>query len=159
MKDNRFSKQTAAELIEQIDGFKGDPGELLHNILAIQCVLGDADGGVIVTINQEQNVDVLAIYPRIAKGSSAPGWLAQAVGFVPEAFSSAGVFVKSLDGTDAGDDEDSKNYVLIFPLTLSGGMVLNCLFRYWICWNLSLLEKGKSRLCSNCTELWKLFLL
>ena len=88
MKDNRFSKQTAAELIDQAVQFEGDPGELLHNILAIQCFLGRADGGAILTVNQEQKVDVLAIYPQIVKGSAAPSWLAPTVGFVPEASSS-----------------------------------------------------------------------
>lgn len=110
MEENRYSKQTAAELIEQVTRFNGDPSELLHNILAIQCFLGQADGGAILTVNQEQNVDVLAIYPQVVRGGAAPQWLAKAVGFVPESVSADDVLVKEIDGG---------GHVLLFPLKLS----------------------------------------
>ncbi len=116
MEDNRYSKQTAAELIDQIGQFEDDPSDLLHNILSIQCYLGRADGGAVLTVNKEENVDVLAIYPRIARGGAGPVWLGQAVGFVPEAVSGDDILVKEIARAESGGPA---GHILFFPLKLS----------------------------------------
>ena len=109
----------ASELIDQLGQFEGNPSELLHNILAVQCFLAKTDCAAILTINKEQNVDVLAIHPQIIQGRAAPKWLASAVGFVPDAISIGEVLVKEIDVSDDNDPDSPASHVLIFPLKLS----------------------------------------
>src|SRR4030042_6523791 len=86
-----------AELIERLEQANNNPAQLLDDLLAIQCLLGLADSGAILRLNQEKNVDVLALYPRLDKGASAPEWLRGSVGFVRDAFQSDKVLTKALD--------------------------------------------------------------
>jgi len=114
--NNRFRKQTAAELIEQINRFDGSPRQLLQNILALQCFLGQADGGAILGGSQGQSVDVLAVYPRMEKGATAPAWLTQSVEFIQKALSEDIVVVRALEKPNQTKGEDAQEYVLVFPL-------------------------------------------
>lgn len=115
MNEKRFSEQTVEQLIENAVQFEGTPAELLHNILEIQCILSTASGGAILTLNKEQNVDVLALSPQVDKGGKPPQWLTDAVGFVPEAISTADVLIKRL----GPDDDSDADYILIFSLEIS----------------------------------------
>ncbi|MHC4658503.1 MAG: hypothetical protein ACYS83_04910, partial [Planctomycetota bacterium] len=87
---------TAAKLIEQLSQFDGSAEQFLMNLLAVQCFLGRADGGAILRNNQDRGVDVLAIYPELKKGQTAPGWLNQSAEFAPEAISADATIVKPL---------------------------------------------------------------
>jgi len=88
---------TATELNEQLGRFDGSPGQFLLDLLAVQCFLGQAEGGAILRISQEGNVDVLALYPQFERGAPAPAWLGQSAEFAGRALSSETVIVKPLD--------------------------------------------------------------
>jgi len=68
---------TMVEMIERLSRFDGPPERFLVNLLAVQCHLAAADGGAILRISADQRVEILAVYPQPAPGSTAPVWLAQ----------------------------------------------------------------------------------
>jgi len=117
--DNKTKKtvDTAlSELIEQFNKPNGDPGQFLLNLLVAQCLLGDAEGGAILRVGQEKNVDVLALYPPLEKGASAPQWLARAAGFAHEALSSNGPVVKPLDQSNRLKGQIGERHIVMIRL-------------------------------------------
>jgi len=120
--NNQFRKHqnsTAAELIDQLDGFDGSPGQFLQNILAVQCFLSQADAGAILRSNEERGVEVLAVYPPLEKGATAPVWLSQSVDIIRDALSEDVVVVKPLDQPNQGKDSQAQGYLLVCPLKLA----------------------------------------
>ncbi len=109
MSDSHNPRQTAADLIEQIGKFDGDPSGFLQHILAAQCIVGDADGGAFLGSSQEQSVAVLALYPQHGKVAEAPSWLTGSVEVIREALSK---------DTMAVGQENGAGHVLVFPLKL-----------------------------------------
>jgi len=69
---------TTAEVIDRLSRFDGPPEQFLSNLLAVQCQIGPADGGAILRAGHERGADVLAVFPPLPEGASAPVWLAQA---------------------------------------------------------------------------------
>ena len=109
MSDSHNPRQTAADLIEQIGKFDGDPSGFLQHILAAQCIVGGADGGAFLGSSQEQSVGVLALYPQHGKVAEAPSWLTGSVEVIREALSK---------DTMAVGQENGAGHVLVFPLKL-----------------------------------------
>jgi len=120
--DNK-TKKTAdtvlSALIEQFHKPNGGPGQFLLNLLAAQCLLGHADGGAILRVGQEKNVDVLALYPPLEKGASAPQWLARSAGFAHEALSSNGPVVKPLEQPNRLGGQPDKRHIVTMPLGIA----------------------------------------
>jgi len=120
--DNK-TKKTAdtalSELIKQFHKPNGGPGQFLLNLLAAQCLLGDAEGGAVLRVGQEKNVDVLALYPPLEKGASAPQWLARPAGFAHEAQSSDGPIVKPLDHSNRLDGRPDRRHIVMIPLAMA----------------------------------------
>lgn len=67
------------ELIDRLARFDGPPEQFLLYLLAVQCHLSLAGGGGILRAGQDGRAEVVAVYPPLQSGSTAPPWLAQAV--------------------------------------------------------------------------------
>ena len=68
-----------ASLIEQLAAFDGPAEQFLHRLIAVQCQVGRASGGVILKSLPDGAVQVLATHPTTIRPEAAPAWLAQAV--------------------------------------------------------------------------------
>jgi len=118
MSRSHENKSTDAAITEFVEWFRqpdGDPGQFLSNLLAAQCILGQAECGAVLRIDQETNVDVLAIYPRSKKGASAPQWLAKSASLALEAISSDGPIVRSVDRSHMPESERNGRHILVIP--------------------------------------------
>lgn len=121
---NRYQSQsstgiTASELIERLKQFDGPAEQFLVNLLAVQCFLAQAKGGVILRKRQAKGVDVLAVYPQLEQGATAPVWLARAVEFTRSAASVESTTIKELHEPDALYGQLAQRHLLIVPLKMT----------------------------------------
>jgi len=113
------NRPTAAELIKQLGQFDGSGEQFFVNLLAIQCFLGQADGGAILRNNQQKGVDVLAIYPQLREKQTPPVWLNQSAELVREATSTDSAIVKPLQDPKEDDNKATRSYVVLVPLKMA----------------------------------------
>lgn len=114
---------TTSELLRLVERLKqpdSNPAQFLADMLAAQCLLGFADGGAILRSNQEHNIDVLALYPRLEPGASTPGWLNGSAQLAHKALSSGTILVRSLDESTASQDPKSRRHVMAAPFNMAG---------------------------------------
>ncbi|MFC1604544.1 hypothetical protein ACFL5F_05900, partial [Planctomycetota bacterium] len=114
----KLDDMTIIKLIEQFNKSTANPRQYLLNLLAAQCFLGSADGGAILRINPENNIDVLVLYPQIKKNASAPIWLSKSYGFAHEALSSDTVILKPLDEAEQLYGHPARRYVVLVPMKM-----------------------------------------
>jgi len=117
-REERFEKQNAADLIEQIERFDGSPEQFLQNILSVQCFLGQAEEGAILSDAQDSRVNVLAVYPELEKKGVIPEWLAQSVESVFEAISENNTIVKPLQVSEDPDGKNAEQRIILIPLEM-----------------------------------------
>ena len=121
--DNESDNTAASELAGLIGRLKRsdlNPAQLLFDLLAAQCLLGIADGGAVLRANQEKNIDVLALHPRLDSGASAPEWLTHSARFAREVLSTGTVHITSLDGSGQSQDQKPQRHVILAPLNMAG---------------------------------------
>ena len=109
-------KIKVADLIKRLANPQGSPGEFLHNLLAAQCLLSNADGGAILRNSQKGQVDILALYPQRANDVSAPEWLINSAGLAHKVLSSDNPVVKSFGECGHRGRPSTKHSVLMIPL-------------------------------------------
>ena len=117
---------TVSELIEQFNMLNGESaGELLQNLIAAQCFLGQARGGAILRLNTAQKIDILALYPQAKKDSHIPEWLTAAMRFAYEPSQLDTVIVKPFlhantvsDGTqtDPEFEHPAKSHIVVLQI-------------------------------------------
>jgi len=112
-------KPTAAELIKQLEQFDGSSGQFLTNLLAVQCLLSRADSGAILRNNQQNGVDVLAIYPALKEKQAPPLWLNQSAELIRRADSADTVIVQALRLQEEIDNKTIQHYAVLVPLKMS----------------------------------------
>ncbi len=71
--------RTAADLVDTLLQFDGPAEQFLDALLALQCRVGAAEGGVILRPIADDNIDVLALFPRPEPNSQPLAWLKAAV--------------------------------------------------------------------------------
>jgi RND family efflux transporter MFP subunit len=69
---------TAADLVERLVQFEGPPHEFLRYLLAVQCRLSAAEGGAILRISPEGDLQIVAVFPPPEREGTPPVWVAQA---------------------------------------------------------------------------------
>ncbi|MCJ7626597.1 MAG: HlyD family efflux transporter periplasmic adaptor subunit, partial [Anaerolineaceae bacterium] len=109
-----------ADILERLKRPNTNPAQVLADFIAAQCFLGQADCGAVLRAGQNNDVEVLALYPPLKRDSSAPDWLTRSAGFAREALSSDTILIKSLDGSDQQGGRASQSHVVILPLSLAG---------------------------------------
>jgi hypothetical protein len=117
------ARPTMVEMIERLSRFDGPPEQFLVNLLAVQCHLAAASGGAILRINPSQQVEILAVYPQPAPGSTAPVWLAQSAESGAEVISGGKTAVKPLH--TAGDlyGQPASQHLVMLPLRGGSGVL------------------------------------
>ena len=115
----QIGKPTAAALIKQLDEFDGSSGQFLTNLLGVQCLLSRADSGAILRNNEQQGVDVLAIYPGLKENQAPPLWLNQSAELFRRADSTDTVIVKALGLQEEIDNKTIQHYAVLVPVKMS----------------------------------------
>lgn len=110
---------TVNQLIEQFLKLDGGHGQFLQNLLTAQCFLGQADGGAFLRINQQQNADILAIYPQPQKEQHVPKWLTKSIEYVHNIRSNDKLFIKPLEDIEQDNGLASKSHVLMIPMAIA----------------------------------------
>jgi len=105
------------DLVERLRKQDTNPSQFLADLLAAQCLLGQAEGGAVLRPGNNSDIEVLALYPSANKDTAAPEWLTASAGFTREVFSSNSVQVRSLDGSE---DQTGKYNVVMVPLSIAG---------------------------------------
>lgn len=122
-KSNESPSAKAAELarlIERLKQSSTSPGQFMVDLLAAQCLLCQAEGGAILRIGENNDVEVLSLYPRLVKDDSPPAWLAASAGFAREALSADSTLVRPLDGIAQSLGQTGKSHVVMVPLNMVG---------------------------------------
>lgn len=126
----RVSQQTAeqtqqppstAELIERLSQFDGPPEHFLVNLLAVQCYVTAAENGSILRINPTGTTEVLAVYPALPQGASAPVWLARAVESAPGVIAGGKTAIKPLHDQESLYGQPARRNLVMIPLRTGGG--------------------------------------
>lgn len=107
---------TASELIEQLGRSAESPAQFWANLLSIQCFLGQADAGALLSGSGEGRVDVLAVYPQFEKGATTPAWLVQSAGFAQEVQAGGTVIIRGLKQTQ--DRGSVRHYLVMIPVRM-----------------------------------------
>ena len=122
---DRKSKKSAGvvsiELVRLVDRLKQpntNPAQFLADLLAAQCFIGQADCGAVLRTGQNNDIEVLALYPPLQRGATAPDWLNSLAKFAGDALSSNNMLVRSLDGSDQSRGRAIQSHVVIVPLSL-----------------------------------------
>jgi len=120
---------TTAELIDRLSRFDGPPEQFLLNLLAVQCYLAAASGGAILRPGKE-GAQVLAVYPAIPEGSTAPVWLAQAAEMTQQASATGGTTIRPLRMPDEMYGQPSSHHLVMVPIR--GGSAARSTAAYYI---------------------------
>ena len=110
---------TITELIGRLKQSDGSPRRFLLDLLAAQCSLCPTDGGAVLRVGQERDIDVLALYPQLKEDASAPEWLTKSAIFAHEALSSDTVVVEPLDEPGQLYGQPARRHVVIVPLKMA----------------------------------------
>jgi multidrug resistance efflux pump len=118
--DNTASLPSIPELMERLGRFQGPPQAFLTNLLAVQCHLVSAAGGAILRPGGSGSFDVLAVWPLLREGQTAPSWLAHASEAAGQVMQRGQTTVQALhDAADLYGAEAGKHLVLV-PLRQEG---------------------------------------
>ena len=109
---------TVSELIEQFNMLNGDRESFLQNLLAAQCFLGHADGGVILRHNHGQKIDILSLYPQAKNNGPVPEWLVAAMNIVRESNQSETEIIRPFEYTNQAYGQPVKSHLIILPITV-----------------------------------------
>lgn len=109
------------ELIDRLGQFRGHPAEFLVNLLAVQCHLSGAASGAILRPAENSQVDVVAVFPLLAEGTSTlPDWLARAAESIRQVISAGKTTVKPLHSSDDLYGQPAQRHLVMIPLKSNG---------------------------------------
>ena len=109
----------AEELLDQLRRFDGTPRQFLINLLAAQCMLGRANNGAFVQVGQDDNIDVLALFPVPEDVKSAPEWLVKSTQYVREALFSDSIIIKPLEEPGQLYGQTPKYHLIAMPSSIN----------------------------------------
>jgi hypothetical protein len=112
----RDGEPDAGELIEWLSRFQGPPQQFLENLLSVQCRLASATGGAILARGGSGRMEVLAVWPRVEPGSTAPVWLARASELAEEAASGGETMVRGLHETEDLYGQPARQHLVLIPI-------------------------------------------
>ena len=105
-----------AELLEQLTQFDGPPDQFLLHLLSVQCQIVSAESGAMLRLDAEGRGEVLSVWPEIAKGGTAPVWLAQAAESAQRVAREAINLTVPLRRSDEMYQERPSHYLVLLPL-------------------------------------------
>ena len=107
---------STVDLIDRLSRFQGPPEEFLANLLATQCHLAGAAGGAILRMTPERRAEIIAVFPALGDGATAPVWLAQSVEWAPQALAGGATAVKPLQMPDQLYGAPAGRHLVMVPL-------------------------------------------
>lgn len=114
--NNQFGdsgRESISDLLKRLAESGGEPSQFLTNLLAVQCYLGRAEGGAIIRGNGRGSVDVIAVYPQLAKPDAAPEWLVRCAEMMQAESITDSAVVRPLD-------QSADGYVVMIPAKVAG---------------------------------------
>lgn len=121
---------STAEVIEELSRFDGPPEEFLQALLAAQCRLTAAHGGVVFRV-QDTKADVIAVHPTVEEGGTLPVWVARAGESVGQVVSAGGPVITSMHDHDVLYGESAGEHLVMIPLR--GGPGLRGFTAFHVC--------------------------
>jgi len=118
----REERPAITDLVERLSHFDGPPEQFLFNLLAVQCYITGAEGGAILRIGQGGQPEVIAVYPALGKGGTAPVWLAQSVESSLQVFNTGATAIAPLHGPDSLYGQPATRHIVLIPLRAGGGI-------------------------------------
>lgn len=109
-------KPTEAELVGGLSRFDGPPEEFLANLLAVQGSLAGASAGVVFRPLAHGKLEVLAFFPGVAAGESAPKWLEQVSSDVASSIAVDRTVIKPLASPGDLYGQPPQRSLIILPL-------------------------------------------
>jgi multidrug efflux pump subunit AcrA (membrane-fusion protein) len=120
-----------AEVLDRLSRFDGPPEMFLQHLLAVQCYLTGASGGVILRAARApgddqggatERVEVIAVYPRVGKGQAAPAWVAHAAESAPRALAEGKTAAVPLRGAQDLYDQPAASHMILVPVRGARGV-------------------------------------
>ena len=109
--------RSTAELVAQLSRFDGPPEQFLINLLALQCHVASAAAGAILRVSGDGRGEVIAVYPPLAKDTTAPVWLAQAAEQAPKSIAAGGTVISALHDAEELYGQSPSRHLVMVPLT------------------------------------------
>ncbi len=107
---------STGELVDQLSRFDGPPEQFLLNLLAVQCHIASAAGGAMLRGGKEGGAELLAVYPPMREGATAPVWLAQAAESAQAVQAEGATVVKPLHSPDDLYGAPAKQWLVMVAL-------------------------------------------
>jgi len=109
-------KVSTSELIDRLVRFQGPPQEFLANLLAVQCHLASVPCGAVLRAGSDGRAEVVAAFPPIQPGQTAPVWLAEAAQLARDALAKGQTTVHPLHSPDDLYGQSSGKHLVLIPL-------------------------------------------
>jgi len=113
---------STAGIIEQLSRFDGPPEQFLVNLLAVQCRLASAEAGAILRAGPDGNMELLAVWPQLPAGSTAPVWMAQAVESSRQVVSEGSTAIKPVHDPEDLYGQAASRHLIMLPILGSGSV-------------------------------------
>ena len=113
---------STVELIDRLSRFDGPPEAFLVNLLAVQCYIAAANGGAMLRLTAQGQVEVLAVYPQIPEGKTPPVWLAKAVEVSPQVLQAGQTLLRPLRTDDELYGAPPRTHLVLVPIRGSGSV-------------------------------------
>ncbi len=115
---------TTADVLDRLTRFDGPPDRFLPELLAAQCRIAGARAAAILRVGGggDSRPEVIAAYPALDPGASAPVWLATAAESAGGVLSSTAPAIVPLHESDDLYGHPARRHLVMLPLR-SGGMV------------------------------------
>lgn len=113
---------TTSDLIDRLSRFDGPPEQFLASLLAVQCRLSGAVGGVILRLNAEGRPEVLAAFPPVPAGTAPTPWLIQAAELAPKVIAEGTTTIRPSHAPDDLYGQPADRHLVLVPLKGGGGV-------------------------------------
>lgn len=113
---------TMAEVIDRLSRFDGPPDEFLINLLAVQCQIASAAGGIILRAAQGGGIELLSAWPQLPAEGTAPVWVAQTVEGAGEVMAGGNTTIKPLHDQDDLYGQAARRHIIITPILNAGSV-------------------------------------
>ena len=118
----QIPEPTLTDLVDHLTRFEGPPDQFLLQLLAVQCHIGSAESGAILRTQNEDEPEILAVYPAPADNQTAPVWLARSVEILPRVTSSKNTEITPLRGSDELYEQEPRQHLIMIPLRSDEGV-------------------------------------
>lgn len=112
---------TLLDLVDQLARYQGPPEQFIVQLLAMQCQIAPARAAAVIRAGQGSNghatpPQLLAVYPPLKEGETAPVWLASAVEHTSEVVSLRCTHAYPIRKGDELYGQEAREHLLLLPL-------------------------------------------